>query len=69
VKKSVSNCLTDRPEDSILHTHHCENLKSYVTQQSKSLLDNAVVSTTDGARGSVVVKALFYKPEGCGFDS
>jgi hypothetical protein len=29
----------------------------------------AICTSTIGARGSVVVKALFYKPEGRGFDS
>jgi hypothetical protein len=37
-----------------------------------SVEDNEILrllNTLPGARGSVVVKALYYKPEGRGFDS
>jgi hypothetical protein len=33
------------------------------------LLNSEGTMRDEGARGSVVVKALGYKPEGCGFDT
>jgi hypothetical protein len=46
------------PEDIILHSHRCENLKSYLP-----------ISVHNGARSSVMVKALGYKPKGRGFET
>jgi hypothetical protein len=43
-----------------------ERLKR-IEEGSKDVFDEAHCSY--GACGSVVVKALCYKPEGCGFDS
>jgi hypothetical protein len=47
------------PEDTVLHSYRSENLKSY----NSSEVRNHVIS------GSVVVKALCYKPEGRGFET
>jgi hypothetical protein len=48
------------PEDTILHSHRHENLKSY-TFYIKLSEAEACVST--------VVSALCCKPEGCGFET
>jgi hypothetical protein len=41
----------------------------YFTRSIEYLAELPMLQNTRGARGSVVVKALFYKPEGRGFDS
>jgi hypothetical protein len=58
--------LNEAPEDTILHSHRRENLKSY---EALLVYNFSYCSHRLGARGSIVIKALCYKPESRGFET